>query len=1452
MIKIKLSSIGTNEKDLPIQDGENALEAVEKALSPLKLNEKSKDYFVYCINGLVVDRELFRHKVLSKDDIVLIAPKISGEDSGSLIKTAAIIAITVYTGGVLAGTGVAWLAAGTVGNALVTAGVTVVASALLNQMIPPPQPEGLDPATLNSGSSSVGSQMYSISGQANQVKKFGTVPKVYGSHRMFPLVAANPYTELETDPSNGKLVQFFYAIYDFGLGPCYVEDLKIGETPIGAYDDVSYNFVDLNAPVTSQGIWDNQNQNKFTLYRGDVSSESLSISLNGNRDGSYIKGNWVISPDPEEYQTVRNAAANSENYSQEITCTFVCPKGLYGFDASGNRDYREITLEVEFAKADGSGPWIPFNDLSSVSSFKYVGGQESLQTQNARILPPGDDVLLYQEVPSKIPHISNIDPFALAWAAQYYTKLSEVIIPKGSTYVALTSGSAAVGDYIVGNGVFLGAVTSIETPFSYPIGYQKFNLDRPIDKDTTVYKISRHYKFQNNVTTLEGTFYELPDGSYSPSFSETMQDNKLFRQRIQIKRAAIKRDDTSPVYATVRFSPRELGEYKVRVTRVQTNSPFNSTVQDEMTWVGLTTRFDVAPISTTKRHKFLEVRIRATNQLSGAIQNLSGVVSSALDTWNGTTWVKALTRNPAWVYVDLLTGEVNKKPISKSRLDISSILEWRDYCAELPAGDPYLVTYVSERFNCDFILDFSINLQGILNKVTGAAQATLNIVDGKYGVLIDKLRTTPVQIFTPRNSSGFSSTRLYTQKPHALKVSYIDPSAGWDTAETIVYDDGYDETNATEFEDVATFAVTTPDQAFRFGRYMLATNRLRQETISIQVDFEYLVCSRGDYVQITQDVMKVGGSPARVKSVSGNQITIDDGIETTVGTYGFTFRSIEGDIVTNTLTVISSDTFDLDGGVYPEVGDLIVIGLVGEITFDCLVKSIIPNGDLTATLTLIEKADGVYTAESSLLIGEYTPQISVTQDTEFIAPGEVENLTIVENSYRCLVGRRGIEYYIFLDWDVPPGAAFDIFEVYVDSGRGYDVYTATKDSQYTYIVNTDDLDVPHRFKILAVSATGKKLDLGAVGFVTATPLTKTARPSDVETLNIDITGETLQLFWPAITDCDLNEYLIRYSPNLDGTWETSVPLLRIGGNSTLAATQARTGIYLIKAIDLTGNESTNAAAAITTIPNLFGLNIIDSKNDFPALTGTTDRVVISGNALLLQETISGGPSNTEYETEGYYYYDSLLDLGEIYSVRLQSKIEAEGYSLQDLMSNWVTLDSVDVLIHGGFSDWDVEAQYRTTESFNVMSDWVTLSSIDPLSEGNQDLWTAWKKFIIGDATGRIFQFRLKLISNNVAITPRVIGGLITADMPDRIESYNDIVIPSGGDEVVHDPAFKGPGTTPNIQVSISDAQSGDYWTFDYKTLDSFYIRFFDVNDNPVARTADFAVKGYGRKALEII
>ena len=110
-------------------------------------------------------------------------------------------------------------------TALVGAAITVGGSLLLNAMFPTKKPK------LNQDQEE--RPTYSIGGASNTAKPWGTIPMVLGRHRMSPLYASRPYTEIVGND------QYLRVVFCWGYGYLNMTDLRIGETPISRFDEVT-------------------------------------------------------------------------------------------------------------------------------------------------------------------------------------------------------------------------------------------------------------------------------------------------------------------------------------------------------------------------------------------------------------------------------------------------------------------------------------------------------------------------------------------------------------------------------------------------------------------------------------------------------------------------------------------------------------------------------------------------------------------------------------------------------------------------------------------------------------------------------------------------------------------------------------------------------------------------------------------------------------------------------------------------------------------------------------------------------------------------------------------------------------------------------------------------------------------------------------------------------------
>lgn len=293
--------------------------------------------------------------------------------------------------------------------------------------------------------------------------------------------------------------------------------------------------------------------------------------------------------------------------------------------------------------------------------------------------------------------------------------------------------------------------------------------------------------------------------------------------------------------------------YEVRLKRLTDDNP-QTTVRDLSYWTTLRTIQTGSPVAKPGLC-LVALRIRATDQLTGTVDQFNLLAESILPDWNGETWLARPTSNPASIYRNILQGSANARPLPDSRVDLTRLAAFHDSC-----------TAQGWRFNAN--IDYRSTVYELSRDVLAAGRASLHQQDGKFTVVEDLPQTLAKQLITPRNSWGFRGTRVFSDLPHALKVRFVNPEKDWQQDERIVYADGYSETNASQFEALELIGITDPELAWKLARYHLAVAMLRPETYEVNMDVEHLVCSRGDLVLVQHDVPLFGLITGRIKGVA--------------------------------------------------------------------------------------------------------------------------------------------------------------------------------------------------------------------------------------------------------------------------------------------------------------------------------------------------------------------------------------------------------------------------------------------------------------------------------------------------------------------------------------------------------------------------------------------------------
>jgi hypothetical protein len=675
------------------------------------------------------------------------------------------------------------------------------------------------------------------------------------------------------------------------------------------------------------------------------------------------------------------------------------------------------------------------------------------------------------------------------------------------------------------------------------------------------------------------------------------------------------------------------GRYELRLTRLTADST-SSSVRDDTYLTAVRSVAGDYPIRARGRC-LLALRIQATDQLSGQLDQVNAVAQARLPVWTGSAWVEQPTSNPAWAYLDVLRGRANRRPIAAAQLDLPAFLDWATACdAAPPVG-------AGPRWSFNAVYDFRTTVFQALSDIAAAGRAAFAMRDGRFSIVRDVPQTVPIQHFSPRNSRGFTGRRVFRRPAHALVCRYIEPAREWSQQEVTVYADGYDETTATEIETIERFGCTNRDQAWRDTRYDMAVAQLRPDTYQLTTDIEHLICTRGDLVRVTHDVPAWGVTSGRIVAVATDSagdvtgLTLDEPVPMQAGrAYAVRIRRADASSVVATLVTQPGEqatvtlATPIPAASAPQAGDLVLVGEAGRESVELIVKEIKPGPDLSATLTMIDAAPAVHAAETAP-IPPYDPQATDPPVVTRPRP-RVPLITEIYSDGRALwrAGDGTLLARIAVTarpdpLDTLPGLALQLRWRPEGSAEAWRLGAATAWAERSAL-HTEPLEegTRHEIQVRAVTALGETGDWTAP--VVHEVEGERAPPRDVAGFVID--GRTLR--WQANDELDVVGYRIRWIWGTEPAWEAATPAhdwLVTAAPFTLAHTPAGQIAIMIKAVDRGGRESATPALIITELgdpPLRFGA----ARIDYHALAfpGTRTDCALDGGDLAA-DAEPGGP-----------------------------------------------------------------------------------------------------------------------------------------------------------------------------------------------------------------------------------
>ena len=210
-----------------VPPGASALPSAS-ALPPRSLSADAP--IVVAVNGRAVPRAVWAETRLRGGEVVTLRAALAGGDDKNPLRV--LLQIGVLVAAVVAPP---LLFASPWAQAFGGAAITLGGGLIVNALAPLPLPD-------RAGSSPV-EPVYSLAGGANRPRPYEPLLLVLGEHRVFPDLGAAEYTEIVGDD------HFLHQIFNFGLGELAVDELRIGATPLDAYEEVETEWGDAQGRI---------------------------------------------------------------------------------------------------------------------------------------------------------------------------------------------------------------------------------------------------------------------------------------------------------------------------------------------------------------------------------------------------------------------------------------------------------------------------------------------------------------------------------------------------------------------------------------------------------------------------------------------------------------------------------------------------------------------------------------------------------------------------------------------------------------------------------------------------------------------------------------------------------------------------------------------------------------------------------------------------------------------------------------------------------------------------------------------------------------------------------------------------------------------------------------------------------------------------------------------------
>ncbi|MBV6304946.1 hypothetical protein KVP10_08600 [Candidimonas humi] len=578
----------------------------------------------------------------------------------------------------------------------------------------------------------------------------------------------------------------------------------------------------------------------------------------------------------------------------------------------------------------------------------------------------------------------------------------------------------------------------------------------------------------------------------------------------------------------------------------------------------------------------LAVRIQATSQLNGALNELNSITQAWAWVWTGSAWQWAPTSNPAWWFLWYVRGQrdadgnrIYGACLPDSRIDIEGIKAWGTWCD-------------AKRLTFNYVLKDAKSVHDVLVMIARAGRASYSWQSGKLGVIWDAANLPVVAVIGPYNikAGTFKVSYNADQTADQVVVNFVNPAKGWipDSVRANVPNVGVLNSVVTlDFD-----GCTDADMAGREANLIAADQEYHYRKVQWEMDLEGLIATRGDVVEMSHD-LTVWSYAGRCLALTADTVKLDKPVPTG-GTGWAMLRDPENNFA---LVAVTADT----GGT----GETDVLTIVGDLPaafhiptddgygtlpifdwawqFDPLatpgrrIKIIDVQGgeDMGLKFTGQDDNPDYYACETNLYA--YTPP----KDGALLS-GIVFDIDFVEGFYNSLSQRATM----VVSWTVSVFAPVDVIVV-VNGAQRSSTRLSTRSMTLSDLRRGDVVTVTVKPATLPNQGTPRTETYTIVGAAVA--------PADVTGLAIVPDGARLGLSWSSSPTPDVVGYEVR---DTDAGWGTSGYLFRGDARQCLVmpGDVGVEKVWYVRAFTAAGLYSENSASishTAATIPNVTGI-----------------------------------------------------------------------------------------------------------------------------------------------------------------------------------------------------------------------------------------------------------------------